>query len=130
MSLPDNIDIPVASLRSRCEGSGESDPEEMEPIGAKMFETGSLTPERAEFFAETEVSKLDVADYQLDEREVRVRYDASDVLLTVNCEQEDIVSISAGVDLSADEARQLAEALFQAAEEKEQRPIEQGRADD
>jgi hypothetical protein len=115
--------LSAAVAARRESGGSECEPEEWEPIGTKIFRVGEVATSGAHFYGDSIVAGWNISNDQLDERRAIVEYDRDEVLLNVKGKRGgDRMSFGSGVALSVDEARDLAVALFQAAEEKEKRP--------
>jgi len=106
---------------SKWADEGWSEPEEWGPIGNGAYPLDGISGSELVLFADGSIGQWTIEPYDIDETTVEVHYTSEYVRLGVDAEGDEI-SAGGGFDLTSDEARNLAVALFRAAEEMDRRP--------
>lgn len=110
----------VAALAGVRWEDEDIDPDDTEPLEGGMYTTGEFVPERVFATGESGAARWAIEDPFLTDRAVDVFCDPQHVNLNIHGEGDDIRAGQLAV-LSAEQARQLGAALFQAGEELERR---------
>lgn len=96
--------------------------EEWEPIDSGTYETGRFSPDYLSASGQGKFASWLLEDDDLPERTMEVFYSPQAVHLTFEGSDGD-VRAGGLADLTTDQARDLAAALYQAAEELDRRPV-------
>ena len=111
----------LAATRWENEDYEIENADEWEPLKGGSYTTGTFVPESMRTSGEGAVAGWLLEDDEFEDRTVEVFYDTSGVHLTIEGSGDDLYGGAIG-EFEPDAAKQLAAALFQAAEEYDRRP--------
>jgi len=110
----------LAATRWENEDYDIENAEDWEPIEGGSYTTGTFVPATMRTSGEGAVTSWLLEDAEFEDRTTEVFYDTSGVHVTIEGSSEDLYGGAIG-EFDPDEAKQLAAALFQAAEEYDRR---------
>lgn len=118
----------IATARWATEDYDPANVDEWEPIENGIYKTGTFDAQELWGSGDSPLARIAFEDRDFDERALNVAYDQDGPHMSIDAHAEDrSTRFSLFAELTPEDARQLAGALYQAAWEYENRDVERNR---